>query len=106
MSANKVDKVPNLTFVSMTGPRLDNISTKAMRAHTTRANFARRRGRLVREYADQKERAARVEALQVEKPGQTADHDQVVDLWLPIFNHHGLDQKLNKKDAFLINNCA
>lgn len=106
MSANKVGFVPNLTFVSITGPTLDNISGKAMRAHTTRANFTRRRLRLVREYADQKECAARVELLQVEEDDQTTDRNQVVDIQRPIFSHPGLDRKLNGKDVFLINHCA
>jgi hypothetical protein len=106
MSANRVGFVPNLTFVSITGPTLDHISAKAMRAHTTRANFARRRLRLVREYAAQKECASRIEPLQVEEDGQTTDRDQVVDIQLPIFSHPGLDRKLNSKDAFFINYCA
>lgn len=106
MSASKVGIVPNLTFVSITGPTLDNISAKAMRAHTTRANFARRRRRLVREYADQKECATRVEPRQVEKDGQTRDCDQVVDVQLPIFSHPHLDRKLNGRDAFFISHRA
>ena len=106
MSANKVGFVPNLTFVSITGPTLDIISAKAMRAHTTRANFARRRLRLVREYADQKECAARVEPQQVEEDGQTTDRNQEADIQLPIFSHPGLDRNLNGKDVFLINYCA
>jgi hypothetical protein len=44
----------DLTFVSMTGPTLNDSSAKAMRAHTTRANFRKRRHRLVQEYLDQK----------------------------------------------------
>ncbi|KAJ9644239.1 hypothetical protein H2204_001590 [Knufia peltigerae] len=47
MSANQVAFAPRLTFVSTTGPTLDHDSAKARRAHTTRANFARRRQRLV-----------------------------------------------------------
>jgi len=106
MSANKAVFVPNLTFVSITGPTLDNTSAKAMRAHTTRANFARRRRRMVREYADRKECATCVKPLQVEEDGQIIDFDQAVDIQLPIFNHPGLDRKLNIKDAFFINHCA
>lgn len=106
MSANKVGSVPNLTFVSMTGPTLDDTSAKAMRAHTTRANFARRRRRLVREYADQKKRAACVQPLQVEEDCQTTDWNQVVDTQFPIFSHPGLGQKLNEHDAFLIDHCT
>ncbi|RDW73579.1 hypothetical protein BP6252_07486 [Coleophoma cylindrospora] len=106
MLANEVGFVPNLTFVSMTGPTLDNSSAKAMRAHTTRANFARRRLRLVREYSDLKDCAPRVEPPQVEEDGQTTDHDQVVDIQLPIFSHPGLDTKLNGIDAFFINHLT
>jgi hypothetical protein len=102
MSA-KAGFVPNLTFVSMSGPTLDNVSAKAMRAHTTKANFARRRQRLVREYAEQKERDARVGPVQVEDDSQTTCHHQVVDIQL---SHPGLDQRLNGEDTFLINHCA
>ncbi|KPI34551.1 uncharacterized protein AB675_7403 [Cyphellophora attinorum] len=48
----------DLTFVSMTGPTLNESSAKAMRAHTTRANFRKRRHRLVQEYLDQKAKSA------------------------------------------------
>ncbi|RDL35887.1 uncharacterized protein BP5553_06499 [Venustampulla echinocandica] len=106
MSVNKVGFVPNLTFVSITGPTLDNIRAKAVGAHTTRANFTRRRLRLVREYAAQKECAASVEPLQVEEDGQTTNRDQIVDIQLPIFSHPGLDQKLNPKEAFFINHLT
>lgn len=106
MSTNKVDFVPNLTFVTITGPTLGNINAKAMRAHTTKANFTRRRLRLVREYADQKACAAHVEPHQVDEDDQTTDRNQGVDIQLPVFSHPGLDQRLNGKDAFLINNCT
>lgn len=107
MSANGVDFAPNLTFVSTTGPSLDYAGVKAMRAHITNTNFARRRRRLVREYADQRKHAMRVcvEPLQVERHGQTMDRDQVVDIQLPVLIHPGLDRKLNLHDAFFINHC-
>ncbi|KAK5089758.1 hypothetical protein LTR70_006600 [Exophiala xenobiotica] len=106
MSANKVDFVPNLTFVTITGPTLGNINAKAMRAHTTRANFTRRRLRLVREYADQKACAAHVEPHQAKEDDQTTDRNQAVDIQLPVFSHPSLDQRLNGKDAFLINHLT
>lgn len=106
MSASKVDIVSNLTFLSMTGPTLSNADAKAMRAHTTRANFRRRRLRLVREYADEKECAARIESQQAEGPDQITDHNQAVDIQLTVFSHPGLDQRLNRKDAFLVDHCA
>ena len=95
--------VPSLTFVSMTGPRLDNVSAKAMRAHTTKANFARRRRRLVQEYTDKREGAPRLEPLQVDEDDQTTDHDQAAHTQTPAFGRPG---KLNRNDAFFINKCA
>lgn len=97
---------PDLTFVSITGPTLDKVNAKAMRAHTTRANFARRRRRLVRDYADQKENAARVNSLRVGADGLNTDRGLVVHIQYPIFSHPGLDYRLNKKDAFFIHHCA
>ncbi|KAK2613113.1 hypothetical protein N8I77_000042 [Diaporthe amygdali] len=98
MSDRKAGSVPDLTFVSITGPALDKVSAKAMRAHTTRANFARRRRRLVHEYADRKESTARVELLQVEEAGLTINRDPSVDVQLPILSRPHLDSK----DAFFI----
>ncbi|KAK2767464.1 hypothetical protein FQN54_003620 [Arachnomyces sp. PD_36] len=106
MSTNKVDFAPNLTFVSITGPTLDNASAKAMRVHTTRANFARRRQRLVREYADQKESTARAQPRQAEEDYQTMGRNQVVKIRLPVLSHPGLDRKLNNNDAFFINHLT
>ena len=77
-----------------------------MRAHTTRANFARRRRRLVREYAERKECAPRVEPVQVKGDGQITTRDQVINIQLPIFSYPGWDRILNGKDAFFINHRA
>ena len=101
-----MDFVPNLTFVSTTVPQLGTANTKAVRAHITRANFTRRRRRLVRDYADQKERARRTRAVPVEEDDQIVDRDQAVYIQLPMFIYPGLDQKLNGKDASLINYCT
>lgn len=97
---------PGFTFVSINGPTLDKVHAKAMRAHTTRVNFARRRRRLVLDYSDQKESLARVHALRVEQDGLNTDRDLTVHSRLPILSHPGLDRKLNRKDAFFIQNCA
>lgn len=105
MSVNKMGSVPDLTFVSINGPTLDKVNAKAMRAHTTRANFARRRRRLVRDYADQKENVARVKSLRIGEDILKTDHGLVVDIQHPIFSHPGLDYKLNRKDAFFIHHC-
>lgn len=105
MSANKMDSVPDLTFVSITGPALDKVSAKAMRAHTTRANFARRRRRLVRDYAEKKECASRSKPPQVKEHGPNTDRGLVVDIRLPMLSHPGLDRTLNRKDAFFIEYC-
>lgn len=99
---------PGFTFVSINGPTLDKVNAKAMRAHTTRVNFARRRRRLVRDFADQKEILARVQPLQVEQDGLNTNRDLTVQSRLPILrlSHPGLDRKLNGKDAFFIQNCG
>ena len=97
----------NLTFVSITGPTLDKAGARVRRAHTTRTNFAQRRRRLVRDYADQKECAARSKSSQVEEDGLTANGDLVRDIRHPIAPYPGLeDRRLNRKDAFFINHCA
>lgn len=77
-----------------------------MRAHTTRANFARRRRRLVRKYVDYKESTAHLQPLQTEEDGQFTDRNQAVEIPRPIFRHSRLNSKLNGNDAFLINHCA
>lgn len=105
MSANKMDSVPDLTFVSITGPALDKVSAKAMRAHITRANFARRRRRLVRDYAEEKECASRSKPLRINKDVLDTDRGLVVDIRLPMLSHPGLDRRLNRKDAFFIDYC-
>lgn len=106
MSANKMGTVPNLTFVSISGPGLDKANAKAMRAHVTRANFARRRRRLVQDYADKNERAAYLKPVQVEQDGLGPDLGAVVNTRLPMLSHPGLDRRLHGKDAFFINHCA
>lgn len=106
MSANEVDFGSNLTFVSTTGPTLDNASARIIRAHITRANFARRRQRLVREYTDQRDHAVRLESLQAKGDGQATDRDRLVDIQLPSSSLLGLEQNLNRNDAFFINHCG
>lgn len=106
MPANKMDSVPDLTFVSITGPALDKVGAKAMRAHITRANFARRRRRLVRDYAEKKECASHPNPLQVKQDGLDTDRSLVVDIRLPMLSHPGLDRRLNRKDAFFIGYCT
>lgn len=90
----------------MTGSTLDNTNAKAVRAHTTRANFTRRRRRLVREHVERKEYAALIKTRQIGADEQTTGRNQAVDVQLPIFSHPSLNQKLNGKDAFLIDHCA
>lgn len=109
MSANGVALVPNLTFVSTAGPTLDHASAKAMRAHITRANFARRRRRLVREYAEQREHTVCLKPRQVKGDSharQVTDRGQVVNIQSPILSLPGLDQRLNRADAFFIIHCG
>lgn len=103
---HKMGSAADLTFVSITGPILDKVNAKAMRAHTTRANFARRRRRLVRDYADQKESAARIGSLRIREDGLNTDRGLVIDIQHPIFSHPGLNYRLNRKDAFFIHHCA
>lgn len=50
MPANARPNGAEWMFVSMSGPTLDTFSSKAVRAHTTKANFAKRRRRLVQEH--------------------------------------------------------
>ncbi|KAI7779304.1 hypothetical protein LA080_000975 [Diaporthe eres] len=96
----------DLTFVSITGTTLDKVNAKAMRAHTTRANFARRRRRLERDYAEQKESAARFGSLRVGEDGPNTGRGLVVDIQHPIFSHPGLGYRLNRKDAFFIHHLT
>lgn len=105
MSANDVERGPNWSFVSMTGPTLDNISAKTMRAHTTRANFARRRLRLMREYAAQKERP-HPQTQQPNRDVQTPFTNRPLDTRLLVMSRPGLDQALNHQDDFFITHCA
>lgn len=109
MSANNhnLDFAPKLTFVSVTGPTLDRVGARAMRAHTTRANFARRRLRLEREYTDQKEkRVTRREPLPVEEDRPNLDHHRIVHVYVPIITHPGLGGKLSAKDVFYTDHCT
>lgn len=106
VSINEMGSAPDLTFVSITGPTLDRVNAKAMRAHTTRANFARRRRRLVRDYAVHKESSAREDSLKVEQDALRTDRGREVDIRLFIFSHPALDPRLNRKDAFFIHHCA
>ncbi|KIW13321.1 hypothetical protein PV08_08509 [Exophiala spinifera] len=108
MSVNKTDSTPSLTFVSTTGPTLDHDSAKAVRAHTTRANFARRRQRLVREYAVQKQKDhdTVVKSLQIEVDGSQKvgfESASVVELHPHFLVHPGLDRKPSGNDSFFIN---
>lgn len=105
MPASKMDSGSPLTFVSISGPTLDRASAKAMRAHTTRANFARRRRRLVLEYTGGKKKPAHAGPLQVEKHGLDTERGLALHFGFPVSGHPGLDQRLNRKDAFFINNC-
>lgn len=106
MSASKMGSVPELMFVSITGPALDKASAKAMRAHVTRANFARRRRRLVRDYANQKDHAMRLKPAHVEQDDLNKDRGLVIDVRLPMLSHPGVDRRLHGKDAFYISHCA
>lgn len=96
MSASTAGSVPNLTFVSMSGPLLDKASAKAMRAHTTKANFARRRQRRVREYATRRDRRPG------EEDGQSTDRNQAVELQMPISIRPAFACKLDGKDAVMM----
>lgn len=101
--ANTMGLAPGLTFVSTTGPTLDRGSVKAMRAHTTRVNFARRRRRLVQDYAAQNKSAAKVKYAHAEDVSPSKDRSLVlVDHHPPITSRPGLDQRLNRGDAFYI----
>ncbi|KAK6381688.1 hypothetical protein LTS17_004747 [Exophiala oligosperma] len=104
MSANQVAFAPRLTFVSTTGPTLDHDSAKARRAHTTRANFARRRQRLVSEYAAQKQKEHHTSLT----PLQADEHavQAVRCSQLPFLSHPGLDRILRGNDAFFINHSS
>lgn len=110
MPSNQVGSVPKLTFVSMNGPTLDVASAKAMRAHTTKTNFARRRRRLVQEFADRKENDSDtgVERSRTEQDGQAKDCGRGSNSRLPIFSHRGLsvNRKLDGKDSFFIDHRA
>lgn len=104
--ASKMGLASNLTFVSITGPTLDKRSAKAMRAHVTKANFARRRRRLVQDHVAQKECTACAKRLKRDEHGIDKDDNLAVDVQLPILGHPGLDQQLNRTDAFYIHHCA
>lgn len=105
MSTDGVIFAPNLTFVSTTGPTLDRASAKAMRAHVTRANFARRRRRLVREHAEQREHTVCLKPRQVKGDGQVTNRGQLVNIQSPILSLQGLDRRLDQADAFFIVHC-
>lgn len=103
---SKMGLASHFTFVSITGPTLDKSSAKAMRAHTTKANFARRRRRLVRDHAAQKDNVACVKFVQGEEVGLTTDRGLVVGSRPPLLSHPGVDQQLNRTDALYIQHCT
>jgi len=90
MYASKVGHVPDFTFVSIPGPALDNASAKAARAHITRANFARRRRRVVREYTDSKNYTAHEQPLAADEIVQTTDENQAAYVQPLVFRRPGL----------------
>jgi hypothetical protein len=100
-----VGVVQNLTFVSMTGPTLDVTSAKAMRAHTTKANFARRRRRLVQEYHEQQEKqdhASRVKPVSEVESRELSKPVQPVHIQSLIPKQPSVTRKLKEDDALLI----
>jgi hypothetical protein len=99
----KAHVVPNYTFVSTTGPTLDNVSAKAMRAHTTRANFARRRLRLVREYADQTKPTTHGTPIQNKEDSKQTDREALTPTKTPIVTYPSFGRDLHRTDAFFIN---
>jgi hypothetical protein len=95
-----MDQRPQLTFVTTTGPVLDYIGCKAVRRHTTKANFKRRRWQMVQSYAKRRKHsvaAAGNQPLQSHGSGDAA----VFDLGLPWFGR----QKLTSEHLFLIEYC-
>ncbi len=106
MGANEAGSDSTLTFVSVSGPTLDKASARAMRAHTTRANFARRRQRQMRAYAERNARAAQNGSAKVEEADQTMGRAKVVTFHLPLAKYRSLGQTLSGKDAFFINRCT
>lgn len=88
-----------LTFVSTTGPTLDQVSAKAMRAHTTRENFRRRRQRLVREYEEHKDRAA------LRKPARPGDQPSTILTPVRMVKQPSFERRLSGENAFMINFC-
>lgn len=114
MSANESKKsvsAPNWMFLSTTGPTLDSASVKAMRAHTTKVNFTRRRLRLVREYTEHKQGVVRVQHSPVKDGGDCYDGGQLgrnpgVEVSLPLLNDPDQDRQLSRKDLFFFSHCA
>ena len=97
--------VSNLTFILSNGPALDNVGSKTMRAHTTRANFARRRRRLVIEHNERnKSIADRPNILAVDN-NISVDDGKNVKSQLATFTGKPL-QDLDGQDSFFISYCA
>jgi hypothetical protein len=90
-----------LTFVSISGPSLDHDSAKLMRAHTTKANFARRRQQKVQDYAERKERDARGSGRLQQITAQVT----LVDTQLLSPRYLALYQGLGQTDSYFIDHC-
>ena len=97
--------VSNLTFILSTGPTLDNVGSKTMRAHTTRANFARRRRRLVIEHNERKKFIADRPNLHAADDSLAVDDGKNVESQLATFTGKPL-QDLDGQDSFFISYCA